>query len=76
MFCDELKKARLSAYLTQKRLSELTHIPLSNIKNWERGNYLPSANSWNILYEFLKPRVLTNDMKNCYLAEKTRGKNK
>ena len=76
MFSEELKKARLSAYLTQKRLSEETSIPLGNIKNWERGNYLPSAKSWSAIYDFFVSRVSTTELKKSYLSEKTKRRKK
>lgn len=81
MFKDELKRARLSAYLTQKALSEKTSIPLSNIKNWECGNYLPSQHYWAILYDFFLAKTRTTplthtlvELKHAYLREKINAK--
>ena len=74
-FNEELKKARLSVYLTQKGLAEQTGLPLGSIKNWERGNYLPSTASWETLCKFFVPRIPFSNVKNEYLFEKTqRGK--
>lgn len=74
-FSKELKKARLSMYLTQKRLAEKTGIPLTNIKNWECGYYLPSAESWEKLYNYFVTKIPFSNVKNEYLLEKTqRGK--
>jgi transcriptional regulator with XRE-family HTH domain len=73
MFKDELKRARLSASLTQRALSDLTGIPLGSIKNWERGNYLPSVQSWEKLYECLRAKApRTNPLYNAYYDEKVK----
>lgn len=39
--CNELKKAREDANLTQKAMSELLKIPLRTISDWERGLRTP-----------------------------------
>ena len=39
--CNELKKARENANLTQKAMSELLKIPLRTISDWERGLRTP-----------------------------------
>jgi transcriptional regulator with XRE-family HTH domain len=72
MFKDELKRVRLSACMTQKALAEKTGIPLGSIKNWERGNYLPSVRSWEKLqsYFMLNTRVLTVALSDEYYKEK------
>ena len=74
-FKDEFKKARLSVYLTQKGLAQELDIPVGSIKNWERGNYLPSASAWEKITKFFSPRIPFSQVKNEYLFEKTqRGK--
>lgn len=74
-FKEELKKARLSAFLTQKGLAEQTGLSLGSIKNWERGNYLPSTTAWESLCDFFMYRTSFKELNKEYLLEKTqRGK--
>ena len=74
MFKDVLKTKRLALCLTQKQLSEKTGIALSNIKNWERGNYLPSSEHWEILYNFFLIEDTAYNLQQVYLKEKVYGR--
>lgn len=74
LFKDVLKTKRLAVCLTQKQLSEKTGIALSNIKNWERGNYLPSGEHWETLYNFFLIEATAHDLQQAYLKEKVYGR--
>lgn len=60
-----IREARMAAGLTQKRLSELTGIPVRTIENWDRGERTPSEWMRRLVVEEIE-RISDreNDLKN------------
>ena len=52
IFAECLRKLRLSAYLSQAGLSELSGIPLGTIKGWETSRQYPTPEHFGRLVEF------------------------
>lgn len=73
MFKRELKRIRLSLFMTQKEFADRATIPLGTYKNWELGIQLPSPSNWKKLLRFYgvqKSVVQSADLEIFYEMEK------
>ena len=71
VFGSLLRTIRLQRYLTQREFSEYVDIPLSTLKQWEKGLYLPSLTNFKKLLRCKNFTMkLKNELKTAYERDK------
>ena len=59
----KIQEVRIKAGLSQKKMSELTSIPLRTIENWETGQRKPPEYVKNFVVDYLKRFVQIQKIK-------------
>lgn len=69
-FSGALKRARATARVTQRQLSDQTGIPLPSIRAWEQGKVLPNFDNMEILLSFFKRHYCHKPLEAEYIKSK------